>query len=223
MLFDFDGPICHLFAGRAAKQVAQDQVRWLEEQGLRDLLADGVREEPDPYLVLRAVDRRRPGSDLVAELEENLTQQELGAVASAMPTAYVDPLIRTWSAVGARLAVTTNNSPRAVNRYLASRGLVECFAPHVYGRTQDLHLLKPHPHCLERAVKAMGADRAATLMIGDTPSDYQAAQRAEVRFLGYARNVRKARLLREAGATHVVESLKPLLRVVYAVGDIRAR
>ncbi|WP_055551646.1 HAD family hydrolase [Streptomyces kanamyceticus] len=223
MLFDFDGPICHLFAGLAAERVAEDQVRWLEEQGLRGLLAGGVREEPDPYVVLRAVDARSPGSDLVTELEERLTQQELSAVTSAMPTAYVDPLIRTWSAVGARLAVTTNNSPRAVGRYLASRGLTDCFAPHVYGRTHDLHLLKPHPHCVQRALDAMGADPARTLMIGDAPSDYVAARRAGVRFLGYARNDRKARPLREAGATHLVESLKPLLGVVYAVGDTKAQ
>ncbi|MGW2224808.1 HAD family hydrolase [Streptomyces formicae] len=223
VLFDFDGPICHLFPGDTAKRVAEAQVRWLEERGLRDLLADGVREEPDPYKVLRAVDLRSPGSDLVAELEEHLTQQELGLVATAMPTAYVDPLIRTWSAVGARLAVTTNNSPRAVGRYLASRGLTECFAPHVYGRTHDLHLLKPHPHCVRRALDAMGAAPDETLMIGDAPSDHVAARAAGVRFLGYARNARKAERLRAAGATHLVGSLEPLLKVVYAVGDIKAR
>ncbi|MFE0174329.1 HAD family hydrolase [Streptomyces sp. NPDC059002] len=222
MLFDFDGPICDLFAGHAAKTVAEDQVQWLAERGLRGLLTGGLDEEPDPYIVLRAVDRRRPGSDLVAELEERLTQQEVNAVASAWPTAYVDPLIRTWTAVGARLAITTNNSPRAVARYLTSRGIAECFTPHIYGRTQDLRLLKPDPHCVLRALSAMGADPKSTLMIGDAPSDYVAARQAGVRFLGYARNERKARRLRAAGAAHLVSSLEPLLRVVYAVGDTKA-
>ncbi|MGX1270841.1 phosphoglycolate phosphatase-like HAD superfamily hydrolase [Streptomyces phaeoluteigriseus] len=173
VLWDFDGPICRLFAGHSAERVAVGLVEWLEGRGLRGLLTESERESPDPHVVLHAVDRRHPGSDLVAELEERLTQEELRAAASAMPTAWADPLIRTWTAVGGRLAVTTNNSPRVVAKYLDSRGLASCFAPHVYGRTQDLHLLKPHPHCLNRALTAMGSAPGSALMIGDAPSDYR--------------------------------------------------
>ncbi|MEV0117882.1 HAD family hydrolase [Streptomyces sp. NPDC050844] len=214
VLFDFDGPICRLFAGHSAERIAGDQVRWLEERGLRGLLTKEERAEPDPHAVLRAVDRRHPGSDLVAELEERLTQQELTAVSSAWPTQYADPLIMTWHAMGSRLAITTNNSPKAVTSYLNTRGLIRCFLPHIYGRTQDLHLLKPHPHCLNRALNAMGAEPAAALMIGDAPTDYEAAQVAGVGFLGYARNERKEKLLRAAGAQYVVGSLEPVLKVL---------
>jgi phosphoglycolate phosphatase-like HAD superfamily hydrolase len=51
-------------------------------------------------------------------------------------------------------------------------------------------------------------------MIGDTPSDYLAAREAGVPFLGYARNARKDKLLREAGATEIVDSLGSVLRAV---------
>ncbi|MGW0818956.1 HAD family hydrolase [Streptomyces viridiviolaceus] len=214
VLWDFDGPICRLFARHSAERVAADLVEWLEGRGLHGLLTEAERESLDPHVVLRAVDRRHPGSDLVAELEERLTQEELRAASSAMPTAYADPLIRTWTAVGARLAITTNNSPRIVRTYLTGRGLLSCFAPHIYGRTQDLHHLKPDPHCLNRALNAIGAAPSAALMIGDTPSDLEAALRAAVPFLGYARNDRKAKLLREAGAEVVVESLEPLLTLL---------
>ncbi|MFD6434142.1 HAD family hydrolase [Streptomyces venezuelae] len=222
VLFDFDGPICRLFAGRPAADVARDLVQWLKERGLRGLLTAEEKKQPDPYVVLRAVDRRHPRSDLIAELEEWLTRQELNAVTTAMPTAYVDPLIHTWSAVGARLAVTTNNAPCAVGKYLERRGTLDCFAPHIYGRTQDLSRLKPDPDCVERALRALGADPRATLMIGDAPSDYVAARQAGVRFLGYARNERKAHLLRDAGAEHLVDSLERLSRVVYAIGRTKA-
>ncbi|MEU6808956.1 HAD-IA family hydrolase [Streptomyces sp. NPDC046831] len=214
VLWDFDGPICRLFAGHSAERVARDLVDWLEGQGLHGLLTASQRELLDPHVVLRAVDRRHPGSDLVAELEERLTQEELRAASSAMPTAWADPLIRTWTAVGARLAITTNNSPRVVRAYLDGRGLLSCFAPHVYGRTTDLRLLKPHPHCLDRALHTLGCAPPDALMIGDTPSDLQAATRAGVPFLGYAHNARKAKLLREAGATRVVDSLEPVLRTL---------
>jgi phosphoglycolate phosphatase-like HAD superfamily hydrolase len=211
VLWDFDGPICRLFAGHSAERVANELVEWLEIRGLRGLLTEAERDSLDPHDVLRAVDRRHPGSDLVTELEERLTQEELRATSSAMPTPYADPLIRTWSAVGVRLAVATNNSPKVVRRYLASRDLISCFAPHVYGRTQDLRRLKPDPHTLNNALRAMGAAPESALMIGDAPTDCEASLQAGVPFLGYARNDRKAKLLRESGAGLVVASLEPLL------------
>ncbi|MEU0008624.1 HAD-IA family hydrolase [Streptomyces sp. NPDC006314] len=214
MLWDFDGPICRLFAGHKAERVAAELVEWLELQGLRGLLTGPERRTLDPQVVLRAVGRRHPGSDLVAALEERLTQEELRAAASALPTAYADPLIRTWTAVGVRLAVTTNNSPRAARAYLGTRGLAGCFTPHLYGRTQQLHHLKPDPHCLNRALSAMGAAPSAALMIGDSASDLDAAREAGVPFLGYARNAAKEKPLRAAGAEHVVRSLEPLLLVL---------
>ncbi|GGX98985.1 HAD family hydrolase [Streptomyces minutiscleroticus] len=217
VLFDFDGPICRLFAGLPAERVAGDLVEWLGRQGLRGLLTDEERAHPDPMAVLRAVDRRHPRSDLVAELEERLTRQELKAVARAWPTAYADPLVRTWSAVGVRLAVATNNSARTAAAYLAGRGLSGCFAPDVYGRTRDLRLLKPDPYCLHLALDALGAAPEDALMIGDAPSDRAAAREAGVPFLGYARHPGKAEKLRRAGAEVVVDSLEPVLDIVRGV------
>jgi len=216
VLWDFDGPICRLFARHSAERVARELVEWLEGNGLHGLLTEKERESLDPHVVLRAVDRRHPGSDLVAELEERLTKEELLAAASAMPTAWADPLIRTWAARGVRLAITTNNSPRVSRTYLEGRGLLACFAPHIYGRTQELHHLKPHPHCINRALNALGAAPASALMIGDSPSDLHAARSAGVSFLGYARNERKDKLLREAGAEAVAGSLEAVLEVVRA-------
>nr|WSY53749.1 HAD-IA family hydrolase [Streptomyces sp. NBC_00886] len=211
VLWDFDGPICRLFAGHKAEEVAVDLMAWLTDQGLRGLLTQTERESLDPHVVLRSIDARRPDSDLVTELEKRLTREELKAASSAMPTAYADPLIRTWKAVGSRLAITTNNSPRAVREYLESRGLISCFAPHIYGRTRDLQRLKPDPHCLHRALNAMGTAPAEALMIGDSVTDYQAACAAGVPFLGYARN---AEPLRAAGVKTVVDSFDLLLGVV---------
>ncbi|MFF4311735.1 HAD family hydrolase [Streptomyces sp. NPDC001507] len=214
VLWDFDGPICRLFARRPAERIAEDLVEWLASRGLRGVVTDTERDSLDPQVLLRAVDKRHPGSDLVAELEERLTREELRASSTAMPTAFADILIQTWRARGARMAVTANNSPRTARAYLDDRGLTPCFAPHIYGRTQDLHRLKPDLHCLNRALDAMGAAPATALMIGDSPSDLGAAARAGVSFLGYARNERKAKPLYEAGAAHVVGSLEPLLGIL---------
>ncbi|MET9495762.1 HAD family hydrolase [Streptomyces sp. NPDC006552] len=214
VLFDFDGPICRLFAGRPAPLIAREQVRWLDAQGLGEALTPAERVDDDPHCALRSLAQQRPDSDLVIEMERRLTAQELRAVRSAWPTAHADPLIRTWAAVGARLAVTTNNAAEAARRYLEGRGLASCFEPHIYGRTQDLRLLKPDPYCLLRALSAMGAAPATALMIGDAPTDLLAARAAGVPFLGYAHNERKAALLREAGARHVVASLETVLTLL---------
>ncbi|MFD7134171.1 HAD family hydrolase [Streptomyces sp. NPDC059894] len=211
VLWGFDGPICRLFAGCPAQDVAHTLVRWLRERDLAGLLTESERQTADPRTVLRAVDRAHPGGDLVAELEEQLTRAETRACPSAMPTAYADPLIRTWTALGVRMAITTDNSARAVAAYLAGRGLTSCFASHVHGRTAVLGHLKPHPHTLRRALAALGAPPRDALAIGDSPADAMAATEAGVPFLGYARGEAKAARLRDAGVTRVVTSLEHVL------------
>ncbi|KUM82631.1 MULTISPECIES: HAD family hydrolase [Streptomyces] len=213
MLWDLDGPICRLFAGYPAHQIAGELVKKIDQLGMGGLLTEQERSSDDPHDALRGVHDRRPGSDLVLELEEWLTRRELQAVPKARPTPYADPLIRTWSSRGVRFAITTNNAALAAAAYVESRRLTDCF-PYVYGRTPNLDLMKPNPYCLEEAIKAMGAVPAATLMIGDAPTDLKAAQQARVAFLGYARNEDKERILREAGAEVVVGSMEQVLDVL---------
>lgn len=221
VLFDFDGPICRLFAGHSAERVARHLVDRLEAQGLRGLLTEDERTHPDPQSVLVAVNRRHPNSALVTEVEGWLTHEEIRAVPTAWPTPFADPLIRTWSAVGARLAVVTNNSARTAAGYLASRGLAGCFEPHIYGRTEQLHLLKPHPHGVLRALNAMGAAPSDALVIGDQPTDLDADRRAGVPFLGYARGEDREEALRRAGATDVLRSLETVLWVLRTAPGMR--
>lgn len=216
VLWDLDGPICRLFAGHPAYQVARHLVELVEGRGLGGLLTSEERRTQDPQIVLRGVYMRRPESDLIIELEEWLTRQELLAVPTAYPTAHADPLIRTWVS-RARFAITTNNAALVAARYIESRGLTDCF-PYIYGRTQQIDLMKPDPHYLLQALNAMGADPSVSLMIGDAPSDFEAAQKARVSFLGYARNEVKAQALLAAGVRreHVVSSLRQVLLALTA-------
>ncbi|MCQ4212048.1 HAD family hydrolase [Streptomyces longispororuber] len=209
VLFDFDGPICRLFAGWPADAIARQQQHWLAARGWEGTGSD------DPHLMLMHVAAQPGTDDLVRGLERHLTHQEVRAAASAWPTPYADALIRTWHAVGARLAVTTNNSAEAARCYLRGRGLDDCFEPHVYGRTAEaLDRIKPDPYLLKCALDAMEAAPADALMIGDAPTDLAAARAVGVPFLGYARNMRKDEALKEAGAPYVVSSLEPVLSVL---------
>ncbi|BDD73700.1 hypothetical protein JCM4020_43200 [Streptomyces coelicolor] len=64
----------------------------------------------------------------------------------------------------------------------------------------------------------MGAAPARALMVGDSASDVTAARRAGVPFLGYGHNERKTKLLKQAGADTVVDSLEPVLRLLWENG-----
>lgn len=213
VLWDLDGPMCRLFAGYPAPKIAGQLVDVIDQLGLGGLLTKQERSATDPHTPLRGVHERHRGSDLILALEDWLTQRELEAVPTARPTPYTDPLIRTWSSLSVRFAITTNNAAVAASAYVKSRKLTDCF-PYIYGRTQNLDLMKPKPHCLEEAIKAMGADPSATLMIGDADTDLLAAQQAGVSFLGYARNKRKELILKEAGAEVVVGSMEQVLDVL---------
>jgi phosphoglycolate phosphatase-like HAD superfamily hydrolase len=223
VLWDLDGPLCRLFAGHPAGEIARGLVRQIDALGLGGSLTPAERERRDPHALLLRVAALHPDGDLAGELEEWLTGQELAAVPGARPTPYADPLIRTWAAVGAVSAVTTNNAARVAAAYLDTRGLAGCFSA-VYGRTRDLALMKPHPHALLRALTALDADPSRALMIGDSPSDCAAARSAGVPFLGYARNAEKAAALLAAGASPaaVVDDLSLVRTALLASGAGRA-
>ncbi|MEV0226755.1 HAD family hydrolase [Streptomyces sp. NPDC050704] len=210
VLFDFDGPICRLFAGHASERVRTDLIDWLAQVGQLALLTPEEQAAASADDILRLVAHRYPGSDLHSDLEKRLTQEELKAVSSAMPTPYADPLIRTWTAVGSRLAITTDVSARTARHYLDGRGMLDCFAPHIYGRTESDH----DPYRLRRAMTSMGAGIDATLMISSNPTAAEAARRADIFFLGYGRNKRSERELLEAGATCTMSSLDLVLRIL---------
>lgn len=208
VLFDFDGPICDLFAGHPAAAIARRMRERLAGAGVSPA---GLYRPDDPHGMLRHF----AGHELAAELEELLAQGEEVAAVSARPTPGAEEFVRRLA--GSRLvAVTTNNSPVAVQKYLESRGLSRYFGVDIFGRTADATRMKPHPDCLLRAVDAMGVPAGRCLMVGDSAPDARAAARAGVPFLGYVRGGGRDGIARlaDAGARHVVVGMSPLLAAV---------
>lgn len=216
VLFDFDGPICHLFRGRPPSAIAERlrETVIASGNGSVDWLPRGT---DDPQDILRAAfeQPRLVESGVAWDIERALTKEEVQAAPGAFPTAYADTLIRTLVATGRELAVTTNNSQQAVERYLETRSTDELFAGRVHGRSTEGELrLKPDPDCLLRALESTKTQAQDALMIGDAPRDLEAAHAAGVAFLGYARDERKEQELRAAGAEHVIGSLRDVLLIV---------
>lgn len=221
VLFDFDGPMCRLFAGHSAEGVAQRLSGRLAALGRETAPVAASVRDADPLGVLLAVRKHYPQDRaLMAVLDEQLTEEEVVAAGRATPTPGAAELIRALEAAGTRLAVTTNNSPAAVASYLARDGLGQFFDGHIHGRRPDPALLKPDPDCLHRALESTGVAAADALMIGDSAADWLAASKAGVPFLGYAENAWKYRELREVGAEVSVSTLEGLAR---AAGSPRER
>ncbi|GAA2481139.1 HAD-IA family hydrolase [Streptomyces longisporus] len=217
VLFDFDGPICRLFPDDSSMRVADELRKTIAAARLTHVLTAYERTHKDPHVVLRAV--HRAGRErhlenitgLVRTLEAQVTKGELEAVPDALPTEHADELIRRLTERGFSLAVVTNNSPLAADRYLRSRKLEDCFDT-VQGRTADPDLMKPDPDVLHRALKILGVAPKDAVMVGDTPTDFQAAVRAGgIAFIGYGRNEEKRARLRDAQAKPVIGSYAPLL------------
>ncbi|MDB1087947.1 HAD-IA family hydrolase [Streptomyces sp. ACA25] len=218
VLFDFDGPICSLFAARPAASIAQ-RLRALAEElshppGL--LLTAELRATDDPHAVLRGVARSRPDPAVVRRLEQALTHEEVYAAGNARPTPHAAALVRALAERGRKLAIVTNNSPLAVAGYLSKHRMADHFAGHLHGRTADVALLKPHPDVLYRALDSTRTPPGRALVIGDTPSDLVAARAAGAAFIGYAPDEAAGRLLSAAGAPHLTHSLDDVLRELSA-------
>ncbi|MCF6524176.1 HAD family hydrolase [Streptomyces sp. JJ36] len=218
VLFDFDGPLCRLFAGHPAPAIAQRMRDLITAHGEPAALGPEARQSGDPLVVLRALE---PGGELAVLLERALADEELVAARTALPTAYADRLVHTLAATGRRVAVTTNNAQEAVESYLHGRGLAHHFAGRVHGRLHDVSLLKPHPDCLRRALTATRTRPERAVMIGDTVADLEAAAAAGVPFLGFAHGPVRREALRAAGARHVVSSLEEVLTAVTAAPSFR--
>ncbi|TJZ41481.1 HAD family hydrolase [Streptomyces piniterrae] len=207
MLFDFDGPLCDVFAGLPAPRVASDLAR---QAASRDPeLGAKLTETDDPLEVLRLTfeaDQR-----LGLQVEQTLTDAEVEAVAVAGdPTAGAESALEAAKATGRRIAVVSNNSAECVRSFLARHSL-DMYVCEVIGRPVNRpDLMKPHPHSLFRAAELLQVDPSDCVLIGDSLTDIQAAHLAGSTAIGYANKPRKREAFAEAGAEAVIEHMEAI-------------
>lgn len=106
--------------------------------------------------------------------------------------------------------MVSNNSAAAVEACLERHGLSP-FVAAVAGRAgPDPARLKPSPEPVLRAMRALGAEPAESLMVGDSPFDIAAARAAGVPAVGYVCRPGLRERLLAAGAMATVETLAEL-------------
>lgn len=206
ILLDFDGPVSRFFEGYDTAAIAEEIKELLTEHGVA--LPDTVLATTDPHALLRLLrsevfTESRPGigRQKTLELAEGIvTDHEYRVVGRAPLDERVESVIGLLRKGGKRLVVVSNNAEGPVRAYLEHHGLHDAFEA-VFGRDPvELGHMKPDPHCVLRALKHLGADPAACLLVGDQLTDLTAARKAGVPFFGYARSTAVAARMRDEGA-----------------------
>lgn len=125
-------------------------------------------------------------------------------------------LIADLDAAGWLLGVATGKSDRGLAHCLERHGLTGHF---VTLQTADRHPSKPDPSMVEACLDATGADRAQTVMIGDTAYDMAMAVNAGIRAIGVDWGYHHPDELVEAGAEAVAGSVGELRLLLKGMED----
>lgn len=205
VLLDFDGPVCSVYAGYPAAEVAR---RVRAELDLR-----GDPTETDPLVVLReaASDSSR---EQAQRADAVLQAAELDAVDTAAPTAGAADFLSACDSAGVPVAIVSNNSTAAIRRYLDRHELADRIGA-VIGRPAGRpDLMKPSPHLIREALSALSAEPGDAVLIGDSTTDVEAAHAAGVPAVGYANKPGKTDRLAAARATALIEDMSSLAHAV---------
>lgn len=209
-LFDFDGPVCSVFAGRPSPPIAASLIQMLRTH-CADLELDAL-DTSDPLDVLRYSEKFGPAA--VAQIENALVDAELQAVRSAAPTPGGARSIRSCVASGRLAAIITNNSERAVEDYLARHHLSELVQVVVGRPYAEPHRMKPSGEPVQRALDALSVEAAGAVLVGDSLSDIEAARAAGTACIGFANKAPKLRRL--AAADSVIDDMALLASAIRA-------
>ncbi|WP_326566926.1 HAD hydrolase-like protein [Amycolatopsis rhabdoformis] len=195
VLFDFDGPVCDVFAGVPAPKVA----RWLERH-----LPSKV-DTDDPLAILQ--EAAKYGSDMVEAVEDDLIMAELKAVDKAVATPGGLESITATIASGRGAGILSNNSSQAIVRYLKDTGCLIKITPVMGRKYARPDLMKPNPYPFHAALIGTEWDASETLFIGDSLSDIEVAHAVGAPVVGYANKSGKADTFASAGASFVIEDM----------------
>lgn len=211
VLFDFDGPLCDVFAGLPAPQVAEDLSRLAAEHDPE--LCAKLAGISDPLEVLRLT--YNSDRSLSGRVEEALIAAEIEAVQVAGdPTEGGVEAMAAARRSGRSITVVTNNSPDCVRSFFDLHGL-SYLVDAVIGRIPYRpDLMKPDPYAVLRAAEVLDVLPATCVLIGDSLTDIQAAHAAGGAAIGYANKPGKRDAFAEAGAEAITENMRAIAQAL---------
>jgi HAD superfamily hydrolase (TIGR01509 family) len=211
VLLDFDGPVCGVFAGYPAPEVAERLRQLLRAQGIT--VSPAVEAIEDPMEFLR-ISPRLGSPRLVDLVEMELRAAELSAVMSAVPSNGSDDFIVAAAATGRHVAIVSNNSAEAIRLYLDIHGLLANISKIVGRKFGRPDLMKPDRAPVVEAMRALDITPERCVLIGDSDADIAAARAARTSSIGVANRPGKREALARAGAGATVADLAELVAVL---------
>jgi phosphoglycolate phosphatase len=214
LLIDFDGPICSVFAGYPAADIARE---------LHTIVRNHFAGTPPPALADLPGDPLDTMTTVAAFGDNALTRAvadagrdaEVTAVATATPTPGAADVLRAAWESDRRVVIVSNNASAAIESYLQSHNLsryVDAVAARHDG--MDPRQMKPDPHLVQHGLAAVQVPSADAVFIGDSITDIEAGTAAGTRTIGYANKPGKRDRLTDAGADIVIDAMQTLAQAL---------
>jgi phosphoglycolate phosphatase-like HAD superfamily hydrolase len=193
VLFDFDGPLCDVFAGLPASRIAGE---------LNRLLAEPV-ETDDPMAVLQAA--AVEGARTAAAVDKKLREAERAAIEVASENRDGLAALNACRRAGRLVGIVSNNDEIAIRAFMARSGIPD--VKPVIGRADGRpDLMKPHPWSLRQALDRLGCVPSEAVFIGDSDTDIEVSQVVGVVCVALA-NKRGKRARFESAGAYVIHSM----------------
>ncbi|TVX88020.1 pyrophosphatase PpaX [Paenibacillus agilis] len=128
------------------------------------------------------------------------------------PFPHVNEVVHTLAEAGIRLGVVTTKVRESTGRVLRMFELWDKMGTVV--TVQDVTHAKPHPEPVLKAIEALGADPATTIMVGDSPADIQSANAAGAISCGVAWSLKGEAELRKYEPRHIIHDMRDLYALV---------
>lgn len=222
VMLDFDGPVCSVFAGDPAPGVAE-RIRAFARQHIE--LPGNLRQTSDPldFLRLATDDTTAFGR----QLGNVVRDAEVTAVHTASATPGALNVFTAAKRTERTLSIVSNNAREAVEAYLRDRDLAKHFETVAARPGPDADLMKPNPYLLAEALLAYAARssrdddsaRRASVFVGDSMTDIQAAKAAGVPCIAYANKPGKRHQFEQSDATAVIDDMHELADALNARWD----
>ncbi|MEU2954498.1 HAD family hydrolase [Streptomyces xanthochromogenes] len=204
VLFDFDGPICDVFAGRPAPDVARHLAETLA--GFDVALASKTHGTDDPMEILRLAPQG--GDPALRAIEEELTKAEVTAVRLAgAPIPGAVAALEAAHVSGRKVAIVSNNSTACVQAFLMLHELCHLVDVVIGRAPYRPDAMKPDPHSLLMASSELRTHPHDCTLVGDSVTDVEATKATGGRSIGFANKPGKERALSDAGADVVVTTM----------------
>ena len=198
VIFDFDGPLCDVFAGMPAWEVARNLEALLGERTDTD----------DPLEILRRAGTS--SENILASVEYALVDAEVQAVRCSTRTPGGVESVRACLDGGRLVGVVSNNSASAIAEFFMGDDLAERIWPIVGREPLRPDLMKPNPWPLIGALNQLQVAPRDALFVGDTSTDLEVAKVVGVPCIAFANKPGKREFFEAAGADLTVDSMRDL-------------